>query len=276
MLEQMVTCYKTYRTANPSPVDAVNMLIVGFEGRLRQWLSLLQKKTPTLLTDWASSVVLNEQGQPQLLSDGSTENNFIGKLISAIEAEFIGQRGDASMVQTLALNQMKLKSMTNFHAHYEEYLRRLFQLPNALDQQWKNHFVSTQPKWFAEHLVPILKDPRHRDSWGSIHQGVVGLIMQLCAEQKQIKHVKSAKSKYLISPLCKQYHVESGIPTKFSRGKRSKHHQKVSSARIISSLKWSKGHMGTRIDRLKQSGSFTERPCNRQIKSFIPLFEVGV
>lgn len=121
--------------------------------------------SPTLLADWAAAVVLNDQGQPQLLSDGSTENNFIGKLISAIEQEFIGHRGDTTTVQTLALNQMKLKDMTKFHAHYEEYLRRLFQLPNALDQQWKNHFISTLPKWFAERLIPIFKDPRHRDSW---------------------------------------------------------------------------------------------------------------
>lgn len=219
-------------TATASPIDAVNMLIVGFEGRLRQWLSLLQKKTPTLLADWAAAVVLNDQGQPQLLSDGSTENNFIGKLISAIEQEFIGHRGDTTTVQTLALNQMKLKDMTKFHAHYEEYLRRLFQLPNALDQQWKNHFISTLPKWFAERLIPIFKDPRHRDSWGAIHQGIIGLIMQLCAEQKQIKHVNSAKNKYLISPLCKQYHVDSGISSKISRGaghkdkyKHKKHHK---------------------------------------------------
>lgn len=146
MLEQMVTCYKTYVAANSSPVDSVNMLIIGFEGRLKQWLALLQKKKPDLLTEWAKTVVLNEQGQPQLLENGSQENNYIGKLISAIIHKFIGQYIDTTQIQTMALTQTRLKRMTEFHAYFEEYQRRLFLLPFALAPSWKLHFISTLPK----------------------------------------------------------------------------------------------------------------------------------
>lgn len=83
-------------------VDSVNMLIIGFEGRLKQWIALLQQKDKDLLFEWAKTVVLNDQGQPQLLADGSVENNYIGKLISAISHEFIGQHIDTTQIQTMA------------------------------------------------------------------------------------------------------------------------------------------------------------------------------
>lgn len=218
MLEQMLTCYKTYVAANSSPVDSVNMLIIGFEGRLKRWLALLQKKEADLLTEWAKTVVLNEQGQPQLLANGSQENNYISKLISAITHEYIGQYIDTTQIQTMALTQMRLKRLTEFHAYFEEYQRRLFLLPSALAPSWKLHFISTLPKWFSDRLLPAFKGSVEKETWGSIQQGVLGTILTVCKEHQQIRNVSASATKANFAPLCKQYHVGFESSSKSSRG----------------------------------------------------------
>lgn len=232
VLENMITCYKTYLSAGTSPVDAVNNLIIGFEGRLRHWLLVRQNQNPNLISEWANTVVLNSLGQPQILSDGSTENNFIGKLIEEIEKYFVGPRSNVKAAEVLALNQMKLDNMVNFHAHYEEYMRRLHQIDDCLSESWKLHFVSTLPKWFAQRLMDVMNDSKKQHTWGGIYQLVQTLILHLCRDQKQIKKVASANQKYLIDPLCKQFHVFSGQPAvRKNRGagyytKKKKHRHK--------------------------------------------------
>ena len=208
MLEQMVIQYKTYMQGGTEAVAAVNMIIIGFEGRLLQWLLTIQKSDPEVLTKWSKVVVLNNNGTPRLLSDGSQENNFIGKLTSEIHAEFIGAKVDHIAIQTLALNKMKLKNMEHFEEYYEEHIRRVFQMDNPSSSHWKSHFVSTLPTWFAKKMVDAIKNFEGK-SWGLIKQSAQAIIINLCEDQKQIKRVVQRKEKYLISPLCKKYHLDA-------------------------------------------------------------------
>lgn len=226
VLENMFTCYKTYLSSGTSPVDAVNQIIIGFEGRLRNWLLVKQHANPNLLTEWAKTLAVNSLGQPQVLSDGTPENNYIGKLVDEIEQYFVGPKSNVKAAEVLALHQMKLLNMVDFHAHYEEYMRRLHMIDTCLDPSWKTHFVSTLPKWFGERLMDILQDSKKDHTWGGLYQIVQNLILHLCRDQKQIKKVASANQKYLIDPLCRQFHVFSGSPAHRKNRGAKEHKQK--------------------------------------------------
>lgn len=220
LLANMFTCYKTYLTTGTDPVSAVNNILIGFEGTLRSWYIAMSKKYPDIvLKAWPSQQMLNDLGQPQVLADGSTENNYIGRLIGEIRLAFVGQVKDMTVSNTLALNQMKLKRMEHFHEHFEEYRLRLFSLPNCLDSKWMHHFISTLPTSFAKRYLEGITIGQDF-TWGYMYQTIKMLIFTLCQEQHQIKKVTSSSQKYLIDPLCSQYHVFSPKKDKNQGGKK--------------------------------------------------------
>lgn len=118
---------------------------------------------------------------------------------------------------------MTLPHMTDYHSYYEEFMRRVYDLPSCNNEYWKHRFISSLPKWFADRFLAHEKSTNVRVgdmSWGALDQHIRGYIILVCKEQKQIKSVIKAKQKYQIKPLCKQYHLD--FPPDFHKKSRVK------------------------------------------------------
>lgn len=213
ILENMITAYKVNVLHGMTVLNAVNAIIYGFEGILKNWYVAIVKAKPTILTEWSQTIMLGEDGKPSLLSDGTPESNYIGKLISAIRDEFCGEIKDTQQIQETFLYRQRLKRLEYFHPYYTLWLRRLFELESCLDLQWKTTFIVSLPKWFIPKVQNFVNLSGSDLTWGTLYNMIIGSIIELCDEKARVRRSLKDEKTPNIDTICKQYNLPHGTKT---------------------------------------------------------------
>lgn len=213
ILENMITAYKVNVLHGMTVLNAVNAIIYGFEGILKNWYVAVVRAKPTILDEWSKTVMIGEDGKPSILSDGTTESNYIGKMISAIREEFCGEIKDTQQIQETFLYRQRLKKIEYFHPYYTLWLRRLFELETCLDEKWKTTFIVSLPKWFIPKVQKFVTVSGSTLSWGILYNMVLGSIIEMCDEKARVRRSLKDERTPNLDTVCKQYNLPYGKST---------------------------------------------------------------
>lgn len=213
ILENMITAYKVNVLHGMTVLNAVNAIIYGFEGILKNWYVAVVKDKPTILTEWSQTIMLGEDGKPSVLSDGTPESNYIGKLISAIREEFCGEIKDTQQIQETFLYRQRLKKLEYFHPYYTLWLRRLFELESCLQEKWKTTFIVSLPKWFIPKVQNFVNLSGSTLTWGTLYNMILGSIIEMCDEKARVRRSLKDERTPNLDTVCKQYNLPYGKTT---------------------------------------------------------------
>ena len=210
-----------YLNEGHSPTKVIELMSLGFTGKLLQWWNnCLTKESKE---DIKHAVQKDEEGTPifdERIGKGVPDG--VNTLIYTIMKHFVGKPSNITFRIYDLLSNLRCKILGEYRWYEDVFTTRVMHRSDCNSPFWKEKFINGLPKLVSEKAKETLSTPLgvvdyDNLTYGDISSTIRSEGIKMCRDLKIQSQASKSKAKYKVGNFCTQYGLPSVIPKRKSK-----------------------------------------------------------